>query len=194
MGRSMDMAAYWNARSRYKWVVSEIEYHGFRADFIAFGGDKIVEIEVKESWSDYQRDKKKSTNPRWSLFNKMQSKQNKKAGFHKFGIHARPPDMTKYEWLMGDYPAWWKPTHFVYAAPQSLAEKIAADPEKPGPFGVWYAPERSDGGVGSAYSMVNAKRLCKIKPEWISRYKDKMFERLGNQMMEIQDKSMREAL
>ena len=114
---SFDAAVYYHARYSGYWaIVPEMSYKDWRADFICWGPKKgILEIEVKHSWSDYQNDFFKDCRRRqlkiseWRCFRNVRDKN--------------IPRVSKHEWLLGQYPSSWAPTHFLYAAPLELAKE-----------------------------------------------------------------------
>lgn len=126
----------------YYWILPEVDY-GWKADFIGFYGSNIIEVETKNSWSDYKKDALKSDE--WIRIKMLRQlvKKHKPKSYHYY--YPKVPAVTKYEFLQGSYPCVWKPNYFVYAAPFELAERIAADPLRPKCFGVWGVRDKDYG-------------------------------------------------
>ena len=176
-------AVYWRLkRLKYWWVVPELNYESWFGDFIgATGKGKIIEVEIKHSWSDYQADKWKSKPRRhwWSV-----EKQIIERGINhkkRIGPSDKPvPDLTKWEFLKGDFPCRWRPNYFVIAAPGDLADKIMTDPELPKGFGVW-GVEPTLGSRGPQDCIVRVlrrtPRLAKTRPHWMAEYQKAMAKR-----------------
>jgi hypothetical protein len=146
-------------------------YAEFYADFICWGPQKgILEIEIKNSWSDYQNDYKKGF---CRLPTQVSLEQRR---FWKYmEIHKRP-FISKHNWLLGSYECQWRPEYFIYAAPRWLAERIANDPNLPKSFGVWPIIETKHGArVG--YVLKKMRRLIRLKPEQHGKFRKAMFDR-----------------
>lgn len=203
-------------RSGYRWMIPELSYAGWSADFIAWGPSKgILEIEKKLTWSDYCADKLKSCDYRHSFTLRdgtgkkalaLADKYSERTGRHKnnreigkqghlayvnkivdwsSGFKEKTDKVecsvhtvvTKYGWLLGSYPCSWRPTHFVYLAPLELAERIAADPERPKPFGVWGFVEAHGTAEDHIKLVRPVRRLAKINPMWLVNFKREAFTR-----------------
>lgn len=168
---------YYNAIYRYLlargywWVLTEMSYHSFYADFIASKpvGGIILELELKTSWNDYRNDYLKSGNYRSHSLRKRSLKYKK--------VVQSPVCESKYEWLTGNYPCRWKPTHFAYAAPAELAHRIYHDKYRNRAFGVLEIRGEND-----VRSLSPVRRLHKLKEGEYSRFKDDAFKRAMNFM------------
>lgn len=162
---NLEREVYQYARANgYWWLIPELSYAYWAADFIAWGPKKgILEIEVKRSWNDYRAD-------------------GKKCGDRKLDLDSdiKYPEVSKHEWLRGDYPCRWRPTHFVFAAPKELAHRILDDPQLPKGFGVWSvetAGYRAEGPYYCVNTIKAMRRLIKIRPEQVGRFKKAAWER-----------------
>jgi len=173
---SLHKAVYRHARHRkgFWFLIPELSYNGWIADFIGFRPRGVIlEIEIKHSWPDYKADYNKCCH----------AKQDKR--WRRLLLNGkRFPTISKAEWLCGNYPCGrWRPTHFVYAAPKEIAEKIIADPNLPKPFGVWSFEDDPDDKGGYCYSKCkNMARLIKPQPEWVGKMNIDIFKRARNMM------------
>lgn len=174
-------AVYRYLKSRgYWWIVPELSYCCWSGDFIAWGkGKGILEVEIKQTWADYKKDFTKSVcSPLVKIYN-----------YHRYGMRCNmrckiERELSKYRWLLGSYPCAWRPTHFTFAAPVELAERIKDDPDRPKQFGVISVREISRRCVDKepvkfmvADNIEPVRRLMKIRPEMLGRFKGDLFTR-----------------
>jgi hypothetical protein len=165
----------------YWWVLPEVSYYAWIADFIAWGPRKgVLEIEVKRTYEDYCADKRKVCDFRTSRMIKRKDGRHAVVGWVGNKKHDIP-QVTKYEFLNGAYPCSWRPNYFVYAAPEELALRIAADTERPSRFGVW-SIYKARNGSHYVKKLVMTRKLCTIKPEWVQKLEKDMFKRAMNAM------------
>lgn len=180
--------------NNYYWIIPEMSYHEWRADFIAYGPKKgILEIEIKTSWADYKNDRKKMTK-RLEPIEKILPRvyENRLGQKNLFSpvsrrLYENPIMLPKYEWLLGDYPCRWRPNKFVYAAPHELAQRIADDPDRPKQFGVWAVKITKYGTgesgtcqpveYGTCEPIARCVKLQKIKPEHHSIFTQEAMKR-----------------
>lgn len=177
MSQAIERAVYHHARMRgYYWIVPEISYGNWFADFICCGPQKgVLEVEIKRSWSDYQNDYLKSVT-------RFPTQKNYFKRDRYYNNINKKPQVMKYKWLLGSYPCPWRPEYFVYAAPTELAERIAADPNLPKPFGVWPVKEVPASGTRLEYANVQyhlkrMRRLITLTSEQRGRFKNDIFKR-----------------
>jgi len=179
---NIEKLAYNEARGDgYWWVIPELTYYAWVADFIAWGPQKgVLEIEVKRTWEDYNNDKRKVCDFRTSRRIKRKDGRYdvvKWAGNKYHEIQA----VTKYEFLIGSYPCSWRPNYFAYAAPEELALRIAKDPERPARFGVWSIYKARNNGY-YLKKIVMTRKLCSLRPEWQNKFKEAVLKRALNAM------------
>jgi hypothetical protein len=173
---SLERSAYHMARRMgYHYVFPQMSYAEWVADLICwYPGKGILEIEIKRNWADTMADKAKTSRCRTdSIYNRVQCLWGKnlplfddegtRKKFEELRDHSFwPPQsivrpVTKWEWLQGEYPCGWRPTHFVICAPDELAHKIAESSAVPLCFGVW----AMDGPKGYDDILRRTRRLCK---------------------------------
>lgn len=161
-------------RDGYWYVLSQMAYYNWVADFIAWAPKKgILEIEIKRTWEDYNNDKRKICDYRASREIKDRLRRKTRVGWSK---QERLPPVTKYEFLRGLYPCLWRPNYFVYAAPAELADRIANDIECPSKFGIW-SIYTSRNGHCYVQKIRKVTRLCTITPEWQARFEKDALKR-----------------
>jgi hypothetical protein len=168
--------------SGYWKVLPEVSWNGWFADYIAWGTKPgVLEVEVKQSWSDYLNDRIKSCSDRVRMFDQFWNEHRQPGDWYPPKLRKairQIPARRKYECLWSG-PARWRPTHFLYAAPMELACRIAADPERPRQFGVWgfrFVPEvKHETYTARAYwqfekSHAPARRIRTMTPDEFSQF------------------------
>lgn len=169
----------------YRWVLPEVPYHVWYADWIAWGPRKgILEIEFKRSMTNARADARKVSDYRSHRFSHGRVReiaQTLRGPYHystKVAYEGKIPSVSKHEWLCGSYPCRWRPNYFVMAAPIELAEQIRDAGILSKSFGIWGV--RKNGGVVTLRKM---SRLCKLESGKFRAFEQAMRERAFNEVL-----------
>lgn len=168
--RHLLSTGYYNA-------LPEVSWGPFRADFIAWGsGADIIEVEVKRTFEDYLADFSKESVTRLEHAEVLKEKKTGRRPLIVWQYKRKgktPPVVpeTKYE-AMWSRSQGWGPTHFVYAAPEEIAIKIASDRKRPNYFGVWAFRQFRDGRNQYYHykTLCNVRRIRTITPQEMAQF------------------------
>jgi hypothetical protein len=168
--RHLLSTGYYNA-------LPEVSWGPFRADFIAWGsGADIIEVEVKRTFEDYLADFSKESVTRLEHAEELKEKKTGRRPLIVWQYKRKgktPPVVPETKYLaLWSQSQEWSPTHFVYAAPEEVALKIALDKNRPQFFGVWAFRQFRD-GRNSFYhykTICQVRRIKRISPEEMTRF------------------------